>query len=386
MKKKKQKIQRPGISDRLLRKYYRRKLKANVAIADDELEIINPREARVIKTEMIRICFISALLGVLGVLTLYIPKYLFPDFFAIKIIITIPWLNSNFDFEWVFMLYSLLLAQIEAWLLVYYNARTVSRISNANGFPILNAPDFEKHLHSLVVVALEKKDRTIKQYGIDPYFGMSRVGLFFYMILVRFKASLSNMFIKLVVGRVLGRAILRIYIDFLGLLVYPAWNVWASVMVINEAKIRIMAPNLIKRLADELKQNFGQHPEFPTLLFHTLSFISQVKRNYNFNLYLLSDALIERFQIQQPEEVLSTRAYIELLESLPHADRNALLKLIVFGMLIDGSLTKKEKAILSHLHSDSVLSLPLKTIKQWSLAYLKGKGMKGFSSHLVFSS
>lgn len=383
MKPKKQKIKRPGLLTRMLQRYYRSKLKANEAIADDALEIINPREALVIRTEMIVIIVISAFLGVMGVVALYVPKYIFPEFFSQKISMVLPWIG-NMEVEWIFMLYSVILAQIEAWLLVYYNARSVARISNANGFPVLNAPDFEKHLHSLVVVALEKKDRTIRQFGIDPYYGMSRFGLFIYMLLNRFKATLSNIFVKLVVGRVLGRAVLRIYIDFLGLLVYPAWNVWASIMVIKEARIRIMAPNLIKGLADRMAKEFSEQKEYPELLFHTLSFISQVKRNYNFNLYLLSDALIERFQIKKAKTLLSIPSFIEKLNALPFAERNSLLRLIVFGMLIDGSLTKKEKSILSRLYNEKVLTVTLQTICTWSTAYLTGKGMSGFSSHYNF--
>lgn len=378
------KEKKPGIVDRMLIRYYSRKLVADAAVMDDELEIISEKEARVIRQQMLKTCTIAGLLGVLGVLFLYVPKYLFPDFFTFYIFFKIPYIDGIQQFEWMFMLYSIILAQIEAYLLVYFNARAVARIANANGFPVLQSPDFDKHMKSLVIVALEKKDRTIKKYGIDPFFGMSKLGLFIYMLIIRFKASLSNLFIKLVVGRILGRAVLRIYIDMIGLLVYPAWNIIASVQVIRESKLRIMAPNLISWLNAKLREEFGDRPDFEKHLFHTLNFISQVKRNYNYNLYLLTDAIVNNFRVEKPSEVYKTSDYLSQLKALEPTDRNGLIRLIIFGMLIDGKLTRKERNILQLLYNEKLSAIPAEVTSQWSNDFLSGKGMPGFRKQKDF--
>lgn len=381
----KKRKERPGLIDRILLNYYRRKLDASAAVSNDELEIISDKEASVIKKEMIYAVVMAALLGVLGVLFLYIPKYVFPQWFEYYIYFTIPYFDGEQEFAWVLMLYSIVLAQLEIYLLVYFNARAVSRIANANGFPVIKSPDFEKHMRSLIVVALEKKDKTIKKYGIDPYFGLSKLGMFLYLMIVRFKATLSNMFVKLVIGRIAGRAVLRVYIDMLGLLVYPAWNVFASLQVIWESRLRIMAPNLIRRTVDRLFNEFGHDGVFETNLFHCLSFLSQVKRNYNYNLYLLTDAVINTFRIEKSDQPHTVTSFIENLKTINFAERNGMMKLIIFGMLIDGKLTKREKKILQRLYDEGVSVIPSDVTLQWSRDYLRGKGMYGFMNQAVFA-
>jgi hypothetical protein len=380
----KKKEKKPGFVDRILIRYYRRKLDANAAVADDELEIISEKEEKVIRHQMLRTAIIAGSLGALGVLFLYVPKYLFPHWFENYIYFTIPYIEGVQKFEWVFMLYSIILAQIEAYLLVYFNARAVAKISNANGFPVVQSPDFDKHMNGLVVVALEKKDRTIKKYGIDPYFGLSKLGLFVYMMIIRFKATLSNLFVKLVIGRILGRAVLRIYIDMVGLVVYPIWNIVASMQVIRESKLRIMAPNLIRWLVNDLFEKYGHNSIFEKNLFHTLSFLSQVKRNYNFNLYLLTDAMISTFNIEKPEHNMNITQYTEHLKVLGDENRNGLMRVIVFGMLIDGKLTKREKKILKYLYAEGISGIPSEISDQWSKDYLAGKGMGGFKKQMDF--
>jgi hypothetical protein len=382
---KKEKKRKLGYIDRLLLRYYRRKLNAQNAIISDELEIINSAEAAIIKNEMIITAVVASLLGALGVLFLYIPKYTFPGWFEYFIYYKIPYIEGEQKFAWVLMLYSIILAQIEIYLLVYFNARAVARIARANGFPIHNSPDFEKHIHSLIIVALEKKDRTIKKYGIDPYFGLSKLGLFIYMLIIRFKATISNMFVKLVVGRLIGRAILRVYVDMVGLLIYPVWNVYSSLQVIRESKLRIMAPRLIRVTVDELYATYGDNKSFENYLFHTLNFLSQVKRNYNFNLYLLTDAVIATFNISKPEIILTKVEFIESLRNLSFHERNGLVKLIIFGMIIDGRLTAKEKNIIQHLDDEGVSAISLDTTRQWSHNYLYGKGMKEYLDTKIFT-
>ena len=382
---KEKKLPKPGFVDRILFRYYRKKLKANAGVSNDELEIVSEAEKAVIRKQTIRTSIVASFLGVMGMLTLYIPKYIWPDFFGIAITHKIPFIDGEQEFEWVFMLFSIILAQIETYLLVYYNAKAVANIANANGFPVVTAPDFEKHMNSLVVVALEKPDRNIKKFGIDPYYGLSKFGLFISMLIIRFKATLSNIFVKLIVSRILGRAVLRIYIDFVGLLVYPAWNVYASIQIINESKVRIMAPNLIRRLVDRLYLEFGTDSLFERKLYNTLNFISQVKRNYNFNLYLLTDAVIQTFNIEKPSTLQNTTEYIEHIKTLPHKERNGLLRLIIFGMLIDGKLTRRERRILQRLYDEKVSGIPETTTEQWSLDYLHGRGMAGFMAHGNFA-
>lgn len=166
--------------------------------------------------------------------------------------IWIPYYDKYIDVEISFLVYSLVLVLAEIWFLTYTNIRSVTKIAHACGHPNPSDRNFENNVNALIAVGLEKKQTELKAIGINPYEGLHPYSVFAYQIILKLKATLSGILFKLLVKKMLGRYALRAVIDFAGMPIYAFWNIWGARQVMNEARIRVMAPPLIKRCAEEL--------------------------------------------------------------------------------------------------------------------------------------
>ncbi|MGL6269693.1 MAG: LBF_2804 family protein, partial [Chitinophagaceae bacterium] len=125
---------------------------------DDELYLLNEDEITAIrKREQIAIV-ISAIIGALGVILLYVPYYAFPDWF-----LSIPFtlFGKKIEVPVAFILYSILLVGIEIFLLTFLNIWCAHEIAVATGFlNYENKRHPEKH-NLLLDIGLEKKNKKI---------------------------------------------------------------------------------------------------------------------------------------------------------------------------------------------------------------------------------
>jgi len=342
--------------------------------AADEIHILNKKEVKSIRFIFIKNVISAAILGVIGVLLYYIPSYIFPKLFAPNEVF-IPFIGIKLKIPIFSTIYSLILAFLEIWLLTIINIRAVHHIAYTCGFPPLFDPNYNAHLEALFEIALEKKSKKILALGINPFRGMSQVSLVLFVFLSQLKAILSNLIIKLVLKRIFGRAVFRQLIDLVGIPVYAFWNGWATYKIIREAKVRIMAPNLINELCGILYKEFNDHQQFKDLLFDSIEFIAISKRNFHHNLYLLAFNLLNMFGIPAREKREYNKNFIEKLSQLDDKARLASLKLLIFGIIIDGVFSRREKNAIEELYNKKIIEWDVATVSRWTRSFAQGKGL-----------
>jgi hypothetical protein len=345
---------------------------------DAELFILSEEEIQTLKDIRKNTFWKAGIAGALGVILLYIPYHYFGDILFPMNHIWVPVYEDYLDVEVSFLIYSLVLVLLEIWYLTYINVQAVSGIAHVCGHPNPTDENYEHNVNALIAVGLEKKQKELKSIGINPYEGLSKIGVMIFQFLLRLKATASNILFRIIVKKMLGRYALRLVLDMAGIPVYAFWNIWGSRKVMNEARVRVMAPPLIKRCADILYEEQKENPEFVRHIYDTLQLISESKRSFHYNHFLLSISVLNKFEIEIKEEPEYNEKFLKQIPDLSSQSRDGVQKLFVFGIMIDGRLSYREKKAIRYLKERNVLEYPEEQIVQWSQEYFEGKGIEEF--------
>jgi hypothetical protein len=357
-------------------RYAYKQLSKNVRTQqDDNLSILSDQEKEALRKIRISTYLKAGLAGALGIVLLYVPYHIFGETLFPKRDIWIPIYEDYMSLEIEFLIYSIVLVFIEIWYLTLINIQAVDRIAKACGCLNPNDSNFEEKVDSLIKVGLEKKHKELVKVGINPYEGLSKWGVVAFQIVVKMKAAISGFIWKIFVSKILGRYAFRMIVDVLGAPIYAAWNIYASRKVMNEARVRVMAPPLINNFSLQLESEFKGNEEFQSIIYPTLQAISVSKRSFHYNHFLLATSLLTRFDIEVQTDPDYDRDFLKKVDELSPEIQKAVSKLIVFGILIDGGLSQIEKRSLIRLKKEGVLPYSLDEVKVWSNNYFEGKGM-----------
>lgn len=360
-------------------RYAYRQLSKNVRTQQsDDLFLLTDEEKESLKSIRNRTYIKAGLAGALGIILLYVPYHLFEEALFPKRSIWIPIYDDYVELEIEFLIYSVVLVFIEIWYLTFINIQAVDAISKACGCLHPDDPKFDEEVNSLIQVGLEKKHEELKKVGINPYEGLSKWGVFAFQILIKLKAAISGFIWKLFVSKILGRYALRMVVDVLGAPLYAAWNIYGSRKVMNEARVRVMAPPLINHFSLKLEEEFKGNDEFRSVIYPSLQAISVSKRSFHYNHFLLATSLLTSFDIEVNSNPAYDKDFLKKVDELSPNVQKAVSKLIVFGILIDGGLSQIEKRSLIRLKKEGVLPYSLETVKQWSNDYFEGRGLEAF--------
>ncbi|MEZ0538424.1 LBF_2804 family protein [Fibrella arboris] len=357
----------PGPIDQLALRYLRGALDSPHPA--DEPFVMNNRESHVIAKIRWQTLAMAGLFGILGVVLLYVPQYVWPAFFEPT---ALPILTTTYELPLVTLLYGVLLVYLEIYALLYINLRAVRYVMAVCQFPRQHDAQYERHLHALADAAQEKENRSMLRFGINPYLGLPQWGLTAFFMVNKLKAALSNVVLKFLLKRLLGRFGLRQVTDLAGMPIYAFWNIWASDQVIHEAKIRVMAPLTIREFVDSLHEEWKHNQAFCELIPEALQYVAILKRQYNYAHLLLTETLMDRFGLKV---IQPTGHFLDRLAEAPVEVRRPLERLIIFGVLIDGGISWFEKRRLRQFQQRGWLSYSIEEIEEIGREYYRGRGL-----------
>jgi hypothetical protein len=344
----------------------------------EELFILSENEVEQLKKIRFQTYVKAGVAGTLGVLLLYIPYHLFEEALFPVSHVWLPVYEGYIDVEVSFLIYSVVLVLFEIWYLTYLNIKTVSSISRLCGHPNPTDENYENNLNALISVGIEKKQKQLESIGINPYQGLSKIGVTLFQMMLKLKAAVSNMLFRILVKKMLGRYALRFVLDFAGIPVYAFWNIWGAGKVMKESRIRVMAPPLIKKLANDIFLEQKENKEFVESLYDTLQLISESKRSFHYNHFLLSITMLDKFGVEINEELVYNDDFIEEIPDYSDLTKKGIEQLFVFGIMIDGKVSLREKKAVRYLVEKKVLSCSENDVIQWSKDYYNGKGIESF--------
>jgi hypothetical protein len=340
---------------------------------DDELYLLNEDEIAAIKKREHIAIVTSAIIGALGVILLYVPYYAFPQWFQPM---SITLIGKTFQVPLTFLLYSVLLVVIEIFLLTFLNIWCAHEIAVATGFlNYENKKHPEKH-NLLLDIGLEKKNKKILTYGIDPLMGVNRKALIAWNLLFILKATLTNFLFRFLIQRVMGRYLIRAVQDFAGIPIFAFWNAYGTRTILKEARVIIMGQNLIEVLINRIKMAGGIPEEKKSIISDTMQYIAVSKRDFHQNHFLLTRNLFELFGIEERKGHWEEKKYIEELKAAEPTVRNQCLFIILLGDILDGKISSRERFKLKQLRELGLLDYNAQEMKQFTRDFLEGRGIE----------
>jgi hypothetical protein len=320
-----------------------------------------------------RVLFWSALYGALGVLLLYIPQYIFPEYFPLEnytIFFSLIKFRMSLNDLW----YGIVLTAIEIWLLVLTDIRSVGRIAAVYGFPHHEATDTKEETERLIDISLGSDSKLYAEVGINPLQNYSKTGVWVLMAVFRIKAMLSKFVFRYILKKVLGRLSIRSVLDMVGVPIYAFWNAYASAVVMRKANMRMYAHSLMIDAGNWFYERYSDNEQFKQLLYDNLEFIALTKKSFYPTDYLFAKHFLTLFNITIVAEHKLSEDYFEKLNKLPSFLKRDIAKFMIIGFLTDGKLGSLEILGIKQLNEAGIIPYSIEQIKVWTKNYVKGYG------------
>lgn len=340
---------------------------------DDRLYLLNEDEIKAIRIRERIAIWISAVIGGSGVLFLYIPYYLFPGSFpSIKIVA----LGKTVELPVLFLTYSVFLVGVELFILTMLNIWCVHEVAVATGFLDHKSKRIPEKRNLLLDIGLEKKNRQVLTYGIDPLHGLNRSALVFWNLMFMLKATLTNMFSRFLIQRVMGRYVIRAVQDLAGIPIFAFWNAYATRTILKEARVIIMGQNLIEELMNKMRISDENIIEERALLSDTMQFVAVSKRDFHQNHYVLTRNLFEHFGIDERKGAWHEEAFLEKLRKAGKSQREKCILLILMGLILDGKISSREKKRIRKLNGMGLIPYDEVEMSAFTDDFIGGKGIE----------
>ncbi len=353
-------------TDKIAEKYFVKQ----VNIYGEKYKDLNTDIENAVKKIRRKTLCIAGLYGALGVLLLYIPQYIFPEYFAGSEYI-LPFIRYKIKLSAFEILYGFILVAAEIILLMKGDIKATGKIAALYKF---NPDEKKEETEKLVKTALNKDQKIYTEIGINPYQNFSKTGLLLMRILFLAKAFLSNFIFKIIIKRVIGRLAIREVVDMAGIPIYAFWNAYASAQIIRRTDTRMKASKMIYKTAEHFKKKYQNNETFKKLLYDTFEYIALTKKSFYPSDLIFAKHFLASFEIPIKKEHKLSENYLEKVKSLPDDLKLGIGQLLVLGFLLDGKIGAFEIKIMKKLKEENIIPYTSDEIKNRIKNYKLGKG------------
>lgn len=364
-----QKKRKKSIAFRLGNTYLSKKT-ARIQSKEKHGYTLDAAQKRQLKNLQLRVYLIAGIIGACAVMVVIFPFH----FSHLLDAQHFQFFGYQFDFELYYTIYAVVMIFPEIWLLNILNIYAVRRICEIYKYPAVSQKDYQEQVALLTEAGLEMPAKHMQLLEINPYIGLSKFSYYALLIGTKLKATLSNVLMKFLVRRLLGRYALRIVTDLLGIPIFAFWNAWTSRQVIKETRMRIVSTAATKDFMQEFSiEQLDQVKGKLTKLFH---FIAQQKRQYNFALYSFMKEVLEIL----PELNLSYNQEVKIDELFDEnqEENQFIARLLIFGLIVDGTLSVKERLTIRKIAKEAWFPLSMDEVEGILKGYVNGEGLQRF--------
>jgi hypothetical protein len=248
---------------------------------------------------------------------------------------------------WSFVLGATVVASIFEIGFLYWDAlRSVYRLAAAAGLP-LKAVEGEGVASALARAALELPNPPDPVLGVDPSREASKLRLVAVALLYKGKIALTSFLLKMLIRRVLTRALARTVLPFVAVPVTAAWNGLVTWLVVREARIRAMGPSAVQEALPELLPSRPASSKEGEVLVRAVASSIVRKQNLHPNLHHLLVTVHQAVGAGEVADVDSPERFIQELRMLPEEARPAALRLLAVAVVIDGRTSARERRLFA---------------------------------------
>ncbi|HEX8704452.1 MAG TPA: hypothetical protein VF815_36815, partial [Myxococcaceae bacterium] len=234
-------------------------------------------------------------------------------------------------------------------LFLYRDAlASVQRMAQCAGLPLADVRPGDTSWFvalSLARAALEMPSPPEQILGIDPMHERSRLRFTAASVLYKAKIALTTVLLKILVRRMLSRALLRWVLPFVGVPVTALWNALVTYRIMREARLRAMGPSAAREIrirvfAVETAQETGE------LFLRAVASCVVRTGELHPNLRHLLLEVHGQLGGVTPPNLGDTREFLRLLKDHPRPQAARVVEMLGYAAIIDGRLTAPEKLLI----------------------------------------
>ena len=318
------------------RHFYFRIIRRNTGTSsfsgDARVDVVSSAEWKELNRNARRSVMQSAALGGVMVLFLVIPQWLLSDFFTMGLV---TW--NVFDFELNLNLYtmewSLFLIVLELMLLQLLHLAAIRNVALNTGYASWNALRTDDGIAERIsAIAMQQKPEDIRSMGFDPYSGMSKVRLYLIGVLSLIKAVVSNLIVRVILLRVMGRYAVREVLDLAGVPVYAFWNGFTTWRLLRSARIAFMGEYVLRGWLRRWENTSFNQQEIQ--LFHEATQqVFMMRRSYHPNLVTLGKQINTVWRRNDPINT-STGAFVIRCNECSDQARRVIQDILILGITL----------------------------------------------------
>jgi hypothetical protein len=333
-------------------------------LGDQELRAVRAKERTAV--------WCSACIGGMGVVLLYLPQRLMPDWFPET---TLRLLGHDIRYSLPFLAYTVALVMLELLLLTLLHIWCAHAIAGAMGFIDKTSRADPGKMGLLLDIGLERRNKQVLQYGIDPLHGVNRVVLLAWTALFLLKASISNILFRFLVQRMMGRQLVAALQDFVGIPVFAFWNAFGTRAVLRETRVILFGKGVVDDFMQRLERVPVRHALDTLLVADTIQYVAVCKRDFHLNHYVLSRRLFEFLKIGERSGAWEERLHLERVQALdaPHREMHVLL--ITLGIILDGNYSAREQMRVRRLRRLGLMPHSEHQLRAWARDMVEGRGV-----------
>ncbi len=257
--------------------------------------------------------------------------------------------TDDYLYYWAFVGgITVLLTLIEIGFIYWDSLRSVYKISQVAKVPLF--PDHEKTskmAFALARAALEIPNPVSSDLNINPNKESSRWKVIISPVVYKMKIAATNFILKLIIRRTMGRAVARVYIEFIAVPASAIWNGAVSWQVLRKARISAIGPSFALHFVNLLLQKYTAFSENAKAgMVRAIGSTVVRSENLHPNLEYLLHILMSRFEIPEMDEIDNTALFIDDLKTLEKEEQEAVLQVLVVAVIIEGRLKPKKRSLL----------------------------------------
>ncbi|MBX7100664.1 MAG: hypothetical protein K1X89_23325 [Myxococcaceae bacterium] len=272
---------------------------------------------------------------------------------------------------------------VEILFLYWDTVRSVHELSVVAGLPLFAPGDVQGQAvaQALARAALELPNPAKSDHGVDPRRESSKWMLLVASLAYKAKVGVTNFLVKLVVRRMLGRAlarsVLNAVVPFAAVPITALWNALVSAALFKEARIRAMGPSAAHELVEVA---FADAPALSEAgrLAAVRAVACAIVRTQDLHPNLIG--LLEAVQkkagaLPRGAELDDPGEFLRALPSLDEKERRLAVRVLAVACVVDGRLARRERSFLQETFRAAGRSDDLGPVEHLCRAFVQGDGV-----------
>ena len=266
-------------------------------------------------------------------------------------------------------------------LFLYWDGlRSVHALSVAAGLDLFAGGESQAVAHAMARAALELPNPQGTLLGVDPHREASKTRLVIVSIVYKLKVSVTNFLVKMLVGQVLGRAMVRTWLvlPFVPVPLTALWDAIVCHIIMREARIRAMGSAAAVEMVETLFRMTPATSEEQELTT-VRAVAATIVRTEDLHPNIVAVMEVVRREAGELEAygdddapLDDTASFLRALAALPPGERPLVMRVLAVAAIVDGRMTGAEQRLWQQAQTAAGIVPDLVPLRALMKAFVHG--------------